>query len=106
LVDFEDVVTCLPVVQEVLQGFRSEAAVRRAERAIFSLPIVDSPMPEEVYRAAVDPCRTGRATGSTIRSSVDCLVAASAMRHDLEVLHRDRDYDRIARFAWLRQREV
>ena len=105
-VDFDEVVTCLPVIQEVLQGFRDEAAFRRAEEAMFSLPRVESPMTEEVYRAAVDLYRTGRRTGHTIRSSVDCLIAACALENDLEILHRDRDYAAIARFTRLRQREV
>jgi predicted nucleic acid-binding protein len=35
---------------------------------------------------------------------VACLIAASAVRHDLEILHRDRDYVHIARVAALRQR--
>ncbi len=29
LIDLDEVVTCLPVVQEVLQGFREERAYRR-----------------------------------------------------------------------------
>ncbi len=33
LVAFDDVVTCLPVVQEVLQGFREENAFRLARDA-------------------------------------------------------------------------
>ena len=41
--DFDDVVTCLPIVQEVLQGFREEHAYRRARSAMLSLPIVESP---------------------------------------------------------------
>ena len=105
LVDFAEVVTCLPVVQEVLQGFSDEAAFRTAAAAMFSLPIVESPLGEDVYREAIDLYRTGRSTGLTIRSSVDCLIAACALRHDLTVLHRDRDYDHIARFSRLRQRE-
>ena len=104
--DFEEVVTCLPVVQEVLQGFRDEAAFRRAEAAMLSLPIVDSPLPADVYLAAAALYRTGRSTGHTVRSSIDCLIAASALRHDLEVLHRDRDFAAIARFSRLRQRDV
>ena len=28
--DFDELVTCLPVIQEVLQGFRDEAAFRKA----------------------------------------------------------------------------
>ncbi len=102
--DFDDVVTCLPVVQEVLQGFREEAAYRTAREAMLSLPIVESPIGNEVFLHAVDLYRTARHRGKTVRSSVDCLIAACAIRHDLEVLHRDRVFTAIARVSALRQR--
>jgi predicted nucleic acid-binding protein len=35
---------------------------------------------------------------------VDCLIAACAIRHDLEVLHRDRDFAVISQVSALRQR--
>jgi predicted nucleic acid-binding protein len=106
LVEFDDVVTCLPVVQEVLQGFQSEPAFVRARESILALPRVESPIGVEVYLAAVDVYRTARRAGFTIRSSVDCLIAACAIRHQLEVLHCDRDYDSIARIAPLRERNI
>lgn len=102
MLDFDDVVTCLPVVQEVLQGFREEHAYRRAREAMFSLPIVESPLGEGVFSEAIDLFRTARRSGLTIRSSVDCLIAASAIRHDLELLHRGRDYAAIAEISALR----
>ena len=105
-VEFDEIVTCLPVVQEVLQGFRDEAAFRRAEEAMLSLPIVESPMTEEVFREAVDLYRTGRSTGRTVRSSTDCLIAVCALRNDLEVLHRDRDFAAISRLSRLRERDI
>jgi predicted nucleic acid-binding protein len=40
----------------------------------------------------------------TVRSSADCLIAACAIRHDLEVLHRDRDYAALAGISSLRHR--
>ena len=52
LVDFEGVVTCLPVAQEVLQGFREERHWRIAREALFALPIVESPMEAAVYLEA------------------------------------------------------
>jgi predicted nucleic acid-binding protein len=106
VVDFDAVVTCLPVLQEVLQGFRDETAFRRARQAMLALPIVEAPLPLEVVSEAVQLYRLGRAAGHTIRSSVDCLIAACALRHDLEVVHRDRDYAAIAAFSALRQRRV
>jgi predicted nucleic acid-binding protein len=105
-VDFDEIVTCLPIVQEVLQGFRDETAYRRARQAMLSLPIVESPLPEAVFEHAVDLYRSARRGGLTLRSSVDCLIAACAIRHDLEVLHRDRDYPILARVSPLRQRAV
>ena len=105
-VDFEEVVACLPVIQEVLQGFREESAFRVAESAMSALPVVDSPLPGDVFRDAVDLYRTGRSVGRTVRSSVDCLIAASALRHDLEVLHADRDFEAIATFSALRQTNI
>ena len=104
LVAFDDVVTCLPVIQEVLQGFRDEVAYRRARDAMLSLPIVESPLPEDVFSQAVDLYRSARRGGLTVRSSVDCLIAACAIRHDLEVLHRDRDFSVLSRISALRQR--
>ena len=104
ILDFDDVVTCLPIVQEVLQGFRDEAVYRRARAAILALPIVESPLGSDVFLDAVDLYRAARRSGRTVRSSVDCLIAACAIRHDLEVLHRDRDFPAISEISGLRQR--
>lgn len=106
VVEFDEIVTCLPVVQEVLQGFRDDAAYARARAAMQALPIVDDPLPRAVFLHAAELYRTGRRAGVTIRSGVDCLIAASAIRHQLEVLHYDRDFDAIARVSTLRSRRV
>jgi predicted nucleic acid-binding protein len=95
LIDLEEVVTCLPVIQEVLQGFRDESAFRIAREAMFSFPMVESPIRQEVYEQAVDLFRQARRTGKTVRSGVDCLIAACALRNGLTVLHKNRDYDAI-----------
>ena len=106
IVDFDDVVTCLPVVQEVLQGFQDAKAFNRARDAMYALPIVDSPMPQAAFDQAVDLYRATRRAGLTVRSGVDCLIAASAIRHHLEVLHDDRDYDSLARVSTLQVRRL
>lgn len=105
LLDFDDVVSCLPVIQEVLQGFRDERAYRAAREAMFSLPIAESPIGEDVYSDAIELYRNARRVGLTIRSSVDCLIAACAIRHDLELMHRDRDYAALAEISSLRLRD-
>jgi hypothetical protein len=105
-VDFDEIVTCLPIVQEVLQGFRDEGAFRKARTAMLALPRVESPLGEELFLAAVDLYRAARRAGLTVRSSVDCLLAACALKHDLEVLHDDRDFSALASVSTLRQRTI
>jgi len=106
LVDFEEVVTCLSVVQEVLQGFREEGPFRVAREAMFALPMVESPLGADVFEEAVTLYRIARRNGLTVRSSVDCLIAVCAIRNDLVVLHRDRDYPALAKVSVLQQRSV
>lgn len=95
----DDAVTCLPIVQEVLQGFRHDHAFRIAREAMFALPIVQSPMERPVFEDAVQLYRAARRRGLTVRSSVDCLIAACAIRHGLTVLHTDRDYTSLSRIS-------
>lgn len=106
VIEFDEVVTCLPVIQEVLQGFRDEAAFRVAREAMQALPIVESPLQSGVFDEAVDLYRRARQAGATLRSSVDCLIAACALRHDLTVLHHDRDYASLARVSPLRVERI
>jgi predicted nucleic acid-binding protein len=104
--DIEEVVTCLPILQEVLQGFRDEAAFRVARDAMLALPIVESPLRQEVFEEAVHLYRAARRAGLTVRSAVDCLIAACAVRHGLTVAHHDRDFEAIAEVCPLRTRTL
>lgn len=106
IVSLDEVVTCLPVYQEILQGFRDERAFRVAADAMAALPMLEAPMAVEVFDLAVDIYRKARRAGLTVRSSVDCLVAACALRGGHDVLHIDRDYEAIARVFPLRTRMI
>jgi predicted nucleic acid-binding protein len=106
VVEFDQIVTCLPVIQEVLQGFRDERAFRIARDAMLALPTIESPLGISVVEEAVGLYRAARRQGLTIRSSVDCLIAACALRHELTVLHRDRDYPQLAKVSALQQRRA
>jgi len=102
----DEVVTCLPVIQEVLQGFRDENAFRVARESMTALPIVESPLGAAIFDDATKLFRLARRAGFTVRSSVDCLIAACAIRHDLEVAHRDRDFSALASVSALRARAL
>ena len=96
----QDVVTVDPVLLEVMAGTRPENESRtlrlldaqRFEPIVVRLDWLDA---AEIYRGV-------RRRGETLRSHVDALIAAAAIRLELPVLHRDRDYDVIARHTSLR----
>ena len=106
IVDFDDVVTCLPIVQEVLQGFRDERAFQTAREAMYALPMVASPLTRPVFDHAIEIYRAARRAGITVRSGVDCVIAACAISHSLAVLHHDRDFDLIAKVSALESRRM
>ena len=101
----EEVATCLPVIQELLQGARDHefSALRET---LFASHILESPMTVELFEEAIEIYRTGRRLGMTIRSSHDCLIAACAIRNDVPLLHSDRDFAAIARFTRLESHHV
>lgn len=106
VVDLDEVVTCLPVIQEVLQGFLEEHAFRIAREAMFAFPILEAPLSQEVFEEAAQLYRSARRFGVTVRSSIDCLIAACAIRHGIPVLHVDRDFTLLARVSSLKERRI
>jgi predicted nucleic acid-binding protein len=93
--------TCPPVLQEIVQGLRPGAESETFRRVFLAIPVLGDPLPLSTFLAAADIYRQGRRKGFTIRSSVDCLVAAIALEHKVPVWHRDRDYAAISRFTAL-----
>ena len=105
-IDDDEVVTCLPVIQEVLQGIDDERAYSLAFSAFAHVPILEEPLTREVFDDAIRLYRAARRSGVTVRSGVDCLIAACAMRNGAVVLHSDRDFTQLARVAPLRERRL
>lgn len=64
-----------------------------------AVPLIDTESAAVIHRA----CRRG---GETVRNLIDCQVAATAIRLDLPVLHRDRDFAVIARHTRLQVVDV
>jgi predicted nucleic acid-binding protein len=54
------------------------------------------------YEAAADLYRRCRAGGETVRKLTDCLIAVVALRNGATLLHRDHDFQVIARHTALR----
>jgi predicted nucleic acid-binding protein len=94
-------VTCGPVVQEVLQGLRPGVESDAFRAAFGAIPVLNDPMPIRLFIAAADIYRLGRRRGITVRASIDCLIAAIAIENRVPVWHRDRDFSAIARYTAL-----
>ena len=93
--------TCAPVLQEVLQGLKPGPASEAFRQDFLALPVLSAPVPLALFLAAADIYREGRRKGVTIRSSVDCLIAAIAIENRVPVWHRDRDFTAIERYTSL-----
>jgi predicted nucleic acid-binding protein len=89
------------VLMEVLIGARNAPEQRRLKQLLATCRYVPVQAPGD-YEAAAGLYARCRGAGETIRTSNDCLIAAVAIRTDTPVLHRDADFDAIARHAPLR----
>ncbi len=95
-----EIVVAEPTMLELLCGPTDEGEVRRVRRLLHQFEIapiapgIDTELAAEVARAC-------RRAGRTVRSVVDCLIAAIAIRLGAPVLHRDRDFDVMARHSLL-----
>ena len=84
-----------PVIMELLSGARDSEDFRKIERLTKAMPLaqVDSVCD---FTEAGAIYKVLRNEGITIRSRIDCLIAAVAWRRDATLVHADRDFDAIA----------
>ena len=84
------------IYQELLQGARSEKEYRllrkylETQRFYHPKELVDS------YARAARIYFDCRRKGVTLRSTIDCIIAQTAIDHDLLLLHNDNDFDAMA----------
>ena len=94
------IATPAPVVTELLRGSRSEL---KAANLLLLLSRFEILIPGSLrdYQGAARIYRICRRAGFTIRSTVDCLVAAAALQDRRPLLARNRDFAAIARHTEL-----
>ena len=88
----DDVCTCGIVVAEVFQGLRRSATREEIVRLFRELTYLEPPG-LDLYVRAADVYRQLRQRGRTIRSTIDCVIAAIAEESGCRLLARDRDLD-------------
>ena len=95
-----EIAICDAVRMEVLAGARNErhlVGLRRllARAIVIPTGAIDYDEAAALYRAC-------RRDGETVRKLIDCLIGAIAIRSDVPLLHRDTDFDVLARHTDLR----
>jgi len=95
----DDIATCHPVRMEVLAGARDERHLFDLRRLLARAALL--PTDPTDYEQAAALFRGCRAGGETPRTLIDCLIAATAIRTGVPVLHADADFETIARHSAL-----
>jgi len=88
--------------QELLQGARDQKEWKLLLDYLGTQNLLFPADPWETHVAAARIYYKCRRKGITIRSTVDCLIAALVIEHDGELLHDDEDYELIRRVHSLR----
>jgi predicted nucleic acid-binding protein len=89
------------VLTEILRGFPSDTDHVRARVFLSDFPSITARAPK-TFLLAADLFRQCRKKGFTVRSTVDCLIAAVCLENDIRLLHRDADFDVLAKCCRLR----
>lgn len=86
----EDLCVCGFILTEVLQGIREEKQYVALKQQFANLIyLVDD---QSTFELGATIYRNLRKQGITIRNSIDCLIAAVVVQHDVSLLEYDRDY--------------
>jgi predicted nucleic acid-binding protein len=95
----EEIAACHPIRMELLAGARDEGHLRDL-RGLLARATTLETLPTD-YEEAAGLYRLCRREGETVRTLIDCLIAAHAIRVDIPLLHADTDFDVLARHTRL-----
>ncbi len=96
----QDLCTCGIILTEILQGMKSDRDYLRVKKLLDGL--IYLPIHRKTFLRAAGIYRATRSHGVTIRKTIDCIIAACALDHNVSLLHKDADFDRIAEFSGLK----
>ncbi len=86
----EDLCICGFVLTEVLQGIREEKQYVATKQQFANLIYLE--VDQSSFELGATIYRNLRKQGITIRNSIDCLIAATVVQHNVALLEDDRDY--------------
>lgn len=90
------------IYQEVLQGVRTEDDFEKVKKYLDTQQFYHVKDVRESYASAAKIYFLCRKRGLTVNSTIDCLIAQTAIENNLFLLHHDTDFDNIAKVADLK----
>ena len=84
------------IFQEVLQGAKSEKEYKTLKKYLETQKFYHLKDPVDSYAKAARIYFNCKKKGITIRSIIDCLIAQTALEHDLFLFHNDKDFNAMA----------
>ena len=84
------------IFQEVLQGARDENEFRKLKEYLETLDFYELKNGRTSFEQAAYINFICRRSGVTVRSTIDLLIAQTAIEYGIPLLHNDHDFNRIA----------
>lgn len=85
------------IYQEVLQGSKTDKEFETLKEYMESLPFYYLQFGRDSYEKAALMNFQCRRNGVTVRSTIDLLIAETAIENSLFILHNDSDFDNISK---------
>lgn len=95
-----EIAICDAIRMEVLAGARNERHLYSLRRLLARAVLI--PTLSRDYDEAAILYRRCRQEGESVRKLIDCLIGAVAIRADTTILHRDTDFEVLARHTLLK----
>ena len=100
ITDRVDIYICGVIKMEILQGLDTDKEYKLVRDRLDIC--LNALIHESTYLMAAMIYRKSRSNGYTIRKSIDCLIAATAIENKLTLLHHDKDFDFIEKSTTLK----
>lgn len=101
LIDSNQVVLLPVILQEILQGIKSDKVFKVVMELLLSFHFI-LPDPIESSIEAASLYRFLRQKGVTIRKPNDCLIASICIHKGISLFHNDEDFNNIAKYTSLK----
>jgi predicted nucleic acid-binding protein len=93
--DNNNVYICPTIFMEVLRGIRDDNTFYDVKETLLNFSILDTDL-MEVTNNAINIYRNLRKKGITIRKQNDCIIASYAILNNMQIFHKDSDFELIA----------